>query len=228
MGLKSESENKVYDAKVVIVDYHLGNLFSVQHACKKTGIKAEISSDPVQIAEADALILPGVGAFGDAMKNAAELGIIDPVLKSISTGKPFFGICLGMQLLFDESEEFGNFRGFGVIPGSIRKFPYEYQGASLRVPQIAWNRVNSLNDSVENWKNTPLVHVSPGEYMYFVHSFYAQPESDSYVICKTNYNGFDYCSGVKKDNVFAVQYHPEKSGLKGLEMYQNWAEQNLN
>lgn len=228
MDLKSESERKSYSAKVVIVDYHLGNLFSVQHACKKTGINAEISSDPTQIREADALILPGVGAFGDAMKNATDLGIVEPVLKSISDGKPFFGICLGMQLLFDKSEEFGAFQGLGVIPGIIKKFPYEHEGASLRVPQIAWNRVTGLNGSAADWKNTPLAQVSPGEYMYFVHSYYAQPASETFTICKTNYNGFDYCSGVKKDNVFAVQYHPEKSGHKGLEMYQNWAEQNLN
>mgnify|MGYP003639295622 FL=1 len=226
MDLKLETKVVSYSKKVVIIDYQLGNLFSVQHACEKIGILAEISSDAKVINEADALILPGVGAFGDAMKNVEELSLIEPIKKAIVDGKPFFGICLGMQLLFDKSEEFGDFNGLGIIPGQIRKFPKEFKKERLRIPQISWNKVFP-NEGATRWIDTPLSTTDIGEYMYFVHSFYAQPESESHILCKTDYNGFNYCSGVSKDNIFAVQYHPEKSGEKGLQIYRNWANQNL-
>ncbi|WP_339606911.1 imidazole glycerol phosphate synthase subunit HisH [uncultured Roseivirga sp.] len=226
MDLKLELKGVRYSKKVVIVDYQLGNLFSVQHACKKIGIMAEVSSDVKVINEADALILPGVGAFGDAMKNVLELNLIEPIKNAIASGKPFFGICLGMQLLFDSSEEFGNYKGLGIIPGAIRKFPMEFQGLSLRVPQISWNKV-FLSDSLNEWTDTPLSTTVINEYMYFVHSYYVMPESEEHVLCKTDYNGFQYCSGVNVKNVFAVQFHPEKSGEKGLQVYRNWANQNL-
>lgn len=219
--------NSQYNAKVVIVDFHLGNLFSVKHACDFIGIDAEISSDPAKINTADALILPGVGAFGDAMKSLHELGLIDPILKSIDSGKPFFGICLGMQLLFDESEEFGNNKGLGVIKGQILKFPSTHLSKQMLIPQIAWNKIAPSETKNTTWEGTPLTTLAKGDYMYFVHSYYAQPDEDDHILCQTSYNEFGYCSGVKKENVFAVQFHPEKSGLKGLEIYRNWANQNL-
>ncbi len=206
--------------KVVIIDYHLGNLFSVKQACDTVGIDAVISSDKHEIACADALILPGVGAFIEAMKNLNDLNLIQPIKDAVSSGKPLFGICLGLQLLFTKSEEFGSGTGLDLIPGVIRKFPAEFKGVSLKVPQIQWNKINSYENS---WEDTALSEISEGEFMYFVHSYYVDPAEETGVLTKTNYGGLEYCSSILKNNIFAVQFHPEKSADKGLSIYKNWA-----
>ena len=205
--------------KVVIIDYQLGNLFSVKQACEHLGYAAHISSDPDELQHADYAILPGVGAFNDAMENLKELGLAEGINSYIQTGKPFMGVCLGLQLLLTESEEFGQTKGLNIIPGSVKRFEAQQsEENTLKVPQIQWNTITSGKP----WTDTPLQSCKDGDYMYFVHSFYAQPEDKSHVLSYTTYGTRTYCSSVLKDNVFATQFHPEKSGLYGVNIYQQW------
>jgi len=207
--------------KVVIIDYHLGNLFSVQQACNHLGADAKISSDKNELLAADYAILPGVGAFGDAMETLHELDLVNPIHDFIQQGKPFMGVCLGLQLLFSESEEFGNHKGLNVIEGVTRRFPAKNQdGGLLKVPQIEWNQVNTYNGN--NWKNSPLQKCNDGDYMYFVHSYYVIPENTKYILSTTTYGGLTYCSSVANGNIFACQFHPERSGEHGLDIYRSF------
>jgi imidazole glycerol-phosphate synthase subunit HisH len=207
--------------KIAIIDYQLGNLFSVQQACLHLGHEAFITSNPHDIVNADYAILPGVGAFADAMSNMQRLDIINPIKDYIASGKPFMGICLGLQLLLTESEEFGSTKGLNLIEGVVKKFsPVDTEGDVLKVPQIAWNQIYPSKSNL--WDDSPLSTCGEGDYMYFVHSFYAAPVSETVVLSTTNYGGFNYCSSVIKDNIFACQFHPEKSGQYGVEIYKNW------
>jgi len=204
--------------KVAIIDYQLSNLYSVKHACDFVGINSIITSNPKEIQSADVCIIPGVGAFGDAMKNLTNLNLVSPIKKHISDGKPFIGICLGLQLLFEESDEFGNHKGLGILPGKIVRFSENNLGKEkLRVPQIGWNKIKIIKD------NPLLSGVKENEFMYFVHSYYAQPKNKDIIMTTTTYGSCEYASGVSKDNVFAVQFHPEKSGKEGLKIYNNIA-----
>lgn len=209
--------------KIVIIDYGLGNLFSVKHACDCFGENTIISSEKDDVINADGLILPGVGAFGEAMRNLDRLDLVNPIKEFIQTGKPFLGVCLGMQLLFSESEEFGSTQGLGIINGVVKKFPpSSARGNQLKVPQIAWNQIYKHNATSSLWNKSPLKGTKDGEYMYFVHSFFGTPESESNILTTTHYEDFEYCSGVVKNNVYATQFHPEKSGGHGIKIYQNW------
>jgi len=211
------------NSKVVIIDYQLGNLFSVKQACQYLGYDAMITSNPDDLLAADYAILPGVGAFNDSMKNLESFGLVNAIYQYIDSGKPFMGVCLGLQLLLTESEEFGSTPGLNIIPGIVRKFPVDLDH-EFKVPQIQWNKIDE--PTVEKWKNTALQVCNPGDYMYFVHSFYASPVSDEYVLAKTTYGQTTYCSSVQKANVFATQFHPEKSGLHGIEIYKKWFDLN--
>jgi glutamine amidotransferase len=201
---------------VTIVDYQLGNLFSVRKACDMLGCAAIVSSEAKDIASADALILPGVGAFGQAMENLHRLDLVQPLLDHVAAGKPLFGICLGLQLLFEESEEFGSPKGLGILRGQVRKLPV----TESPVPQIGWNRIEPGRK--DGWADSPLANVNHGAWMYFVHSFYVENSDPQDALCKTNYSGFDYTSAALKDSVFATQFHPEKSSHVGLEIYRHW------
>jgi imidazole glycerol-phosphate synthase subunit HisH len=210
--------------KVVIVDYQLGNMFSVRHACRHVGMNVEVSSNPAVIREASALILPGVGAFGEAIEHMSQLGLIEAVRASVENGKPLFGVCLGLQLLFSRSEEFGETEGLGIIPGTVRKFPGWSPDNSerIKVPQIGWNRIKPPKNS--EWDGTPLEVCTPGDHVYFVHSFMGIPDRSENILSLTNYRGVEYCSAVRfGENMIATQFHPEKSGKKGLRIYENWA-----
>lgn len=208
--------------KVVIVDYGLGNLFSIKQACEYVGLESVITADVSEIENSDALILPGVGAFADAMDSLNENNLIDPILNFIKSKRPFMGICLGMQLLFSESEEFGNHKGLDLIKGRIRKFPLQDKsGETLKVPQIQWNQI--YKNSGNLWEKSPFVNVEEGTYMQFVHSFYAEPESNDLVLSFTEYGGIKYASSIIQDNVIGIQFHPEKSGVEGLKIYKSWA-----
>jgi glutamine amidotransferase len=205
---------------VAIVDYKIGNLFSVQNALKHLELDSVITSDAEEIRKADALILPGVGAFGDAMNNLKGLGLIKPIKEFVDSGKPFMGICLGLQLLFSESEEFGTNKGLDIIKGNVVKFKQSgFNHNFTKVPQISWNQIYSKNIY---WDATELKGIQNGEYMYFVHSFYVVPENPSHVLSVTYYEGFEYCSSIKMNNVFACQFHPEKSGRKGMRILKNF------
>lgn len=206
--------------KVVIIDYHLGNLFSVKQACDTIGLNAKISSEVNDIEEAGALILPGVGAFIEAMQNLDDLGLVEPIRSAVKNGKPIFGVCLGLQLLFTRSEEFGSGMGLDLIPGIIKKFPATINGEKIKVPQIQWNKIYPYQ---KDWKDTPLSEIEDGGFMYFVHSYFVDPAEETCILTKTNYAGVEYCSSVIQDNIFAVQFHPEKSAEKGLSIYKRWA-----
>lgn len=211
------------EKKVVIIDYNLGNLFSVAQACNAVGMSVKVSSKREDIDNADALVLPGVGAFIEAMQNLEDLGIVDSIKDNVQNGKPIFGVCLGLQLLFTNSEEFGSGEGLNLIPGTIKKFPAVINEHKVRVPQVAWNKIYSHEKS---WKDTPLLDITNDEFMYFVHSYYVDPEGDSCILTQTNYEGLNYCSGIVENNIFATQFHPEKSAQKGLSIYRNWAKLN--
>ncbi len=199
----------------------MGNLFSVKRACDNVGLNSIITSEPDEISGADALILPGVGAFGEAMQNIRKLGLEEPIIEKVTSGIPLLGICLGFQILLDRSVEFGEYEGLGLIQGTVKKFPGEIDKRNIKVPQIGWNRINKCN----NWDGSPLNGVNEGEFMYFVHSFYCEVSDIADMICSTNYEGINYCSGVLKKNISALQFHPEKSGEEGLKIYANWSNQ---
>ncbi len=198
---------------IAIIDYDMGNLRSVKKAFEKIGCEAVVTRDRNVIMDASHVVLPGVGAFKDCMKNLHDFGLVEPILKSIVKGKPFLGICLGLQLLFEEGAEFGVHRGLGVIKGKVVRFPQD----KLKVPHMGWNDVR-----VE--KDAPLLKGLPtGTYFYFVHSYYAAPEDKGVVLTTTEY-GLNFCSGILMDNVMACQFHPEKSQSAGLKVLKNFSE----
>ena len=197
---------------IAIVDYGMGNLRSVQKAFERVGYPAMITARPEDVAAAKRIVLPGVGAFGDAMINLRQEGLIDPIAAAISEDRPFLGICLGLQLLFAESEEMGQHRGLGVLPGAVRRFP-----EGERVPQIGWNQIHIQ-------KAVPLLAGIPdGSFYYFVYSYYVDPEDAGDVVTTTDY-GIDYTSIAGHDRVFGIQFHPEKSQDLGLRILKNFAE----
>lgn len=208
--------------KVVIIDYKLGNLFSVNQVLINIGLDVVISSDPSDILDADAVVLPGVGAFKDAMLNLNDMHLADAIKNFISTGKPFLGICLGLQLLFTSSEEFGASQGLNLIEGEVKRFENAtVDGRPVKVPQIAWNTIHKTNN--QQWDNTALQDVDDLTDMYFVHSYYVVPKDKSVILTESTYGGLTYASSIKKDNIFACQFHPEKSALEGIKIYKNWA-----
>lgn len=207
--------------KVSIIDYNLGNLFSVRQACLTLGFDAKITSDKKDVLASDYVILPGVGAFGDAINTLHDFDLISPIKDFIASGKPFMGVCLGLQLLFSESEEFGSYKGLNIIEGVVKKFPPKNkQGEVLKVPQIEWNQI--FPAALERWEKSPLADCRSGDYMYFVHSYYVVPEGGENILSTTEYGGLTYCSSIIKNNVFACQFHPEKSGKHGLDIYRSF------
>jgi imidazole glycerol-phosphate synthase subunit HisH len=205
---------------IAIIDYGMGNIRSVEKGFLKVGADARITSDPNVIADAKGVVLPGVGAFRDCMANLEKLKLIDVIKNEINKGKPFLGICLGLQLLFTESEEFGICKGLDIFPGRVTRFnftsPAEVQ---LKVPHMGWNTAMIL-------RRPPIFEGIPdASYFYFVHSFYVAPADGGIVATTTGY-GTDFCSMIWKDNVFATQFHPEKSqdiGLKILKGFNTFA-----
>lgn len=197
---------------VAVVDYGMGNLRSAQKGLEKVGVRAVVSSDPGFVAEADGVVLPGVGAFKDCMDNLRSAGLVDPIQDAIASSKPFLGICVGMQLLLTVSEEFGTHEGLGAVPGKVVRFPRDKE---LKVPHMGWNRLHQAGGS-------PLFEDVPeGAFFYFVHSYYAVPESDSAVGGWTDY-GVRFCSAISRGNLFATQFHPEKSHEHGLKILENF------
>ncbi len=199
--------------RTVVIDYGMGNLRSVSKALEYVGFgEVVVSSNPGVVGSAEVLVLPGVGAFGDAIENLRSLGLVEPIRKHIERGKPFLGICLGLQLLFERSHEHGLHEGLGILKGEVRLLP-----PRVRVPHIGWNQL---------WKKkeSPLLRgIKDGEFFYFVHSYVVEPEEEEVVLTTTDY-GVDFVSSVWVDNLFAVQFHPEKSQRKGLELLKNFRE----
>jgi glutamine amidotransferase len=196
----------------------MGNLRSVQKGFEKIGSEAVITDDPQVVLKAERVVLPGVGAFRDCMHNLEKGGFIEPILKVIAEGRPFLGICVGMQLLFTDSVEFGLYSGLNLIPGHVLRFPdrMTVAGEKLKVPQIGWNQLC--------FKRHPSVFdgIADNSNVYFVHSYYAKPDDESVITTTTDY-GFDFCSSVWKDNIIATQFHPEKSQAIGLRILENFS-----
>lgn len=195
--------------KIAIVDYQAGNLRSVQKALERYGATARISAVADEIEQADALVFPGQGANDSSMRALKARDLVGPIKEFVASGKPFFGVCLGLQLLLESSEE-GVEPGLGVIAGEVRHLP-----AGAKVPHMGWNQVQLRG------KHPVLESVPDGSYFYFVHSYYADPEAESVVAGTTTY-GMEFCSAVAWDNVVAVQFHPEKSGANGLKLYESF------
>lgn len=201
---------------IAIIDYDMGNLRSVQKAFEKIGATAAATRDPKIIKDASRVVLPGVGAFKDCMKNLEDYGLIDPILKAIESGKPFLGICLGLQLLFEESMEFGTHKGLGVIKGKVVRFPAT-DNPEFKVPHMGWNEIKKEKDS-------PILGgISDKSYFYFVHSYYAVPDDKAVILTSTDYD-VNFTSSIAKDNIMACQFHPEKSQQVGLKLLKNFNE----
>lgn len=208
--------------EVAIIDYRMGNLHSVKAACEKVGLTAVITSDHSEILDSKAAILPGVGAFGEAIAHIKNSNLDNCIYSFIESGRPFIGICLGLQLLFEKSEEFGNNTGLKIIKGKIKKFNnYKFNNIKYPVPQVGWNKVEQANIP---WENTLLSKVNYDDYMYFVHSYYIVPENKNIILSTTKYGNHNFCSAIQKKNIFATQYHPEKSGPAGLKIYEKLKE----
>jgi glutamine amidotransferase len=201
-------------SKIGIIDYGMGNLGSVTNACKFLELDTEIVSAPAQMDSCRAVILPGVGAFGDCMAHLTGHGFVKPIRSWIDAGKPFLGICLGLQALFQSSEECPGVEGLGVFKGSVKRFQIDPE---LKVPQIGWNAVRQRKPECPAF-----AEIENDTYFYFVHSFYVAPEDEGIVAGETDY-GIKYCSAAWRDNVFAAQFHPEKSQAAGLQMLRNFA-----
>lgn len=210
------------EPRVVVIDYGLGNLFSVVRALKAVGAEAEITASPETIRRAERLILPGVGAFGEGMQRLRSGGLIDPLRQAAQSGRPLLGICLGMQLLFNESEEFGLHKGLGFIEGRVARLretdPAERR---VKIPHVGWSELNPVLPG-ERWGSTILRGLAPGEMAYFVHSFAAYPAHEAASIAQVRYGGHDYCAAVQRENIMGCQFHPEKSGAIGLQILRNF------
>ena len=207
---------------IVVVDYGVGNLRSVQKGFKTAGHRVEVSSNPEIVGNADAIVLPGVGAFQDCMRNLEDLNLVSPIKHCVESKKPFLGICLGLQLLFSESEEFGSCKGLDLVPGKVYRFPNDLHssqenGDRLKIPHMGWNTISKQKET------SLLKDIQKGSYFYFVHSYYVVPE-DKEIIATTTHYGIEFVSGICRENLFAFQFHPEKSQQLGLSILKNFGD----
>ena len=199
---------------IAIIDYQMGNLRSVQKAFESLGTEAVITSDATVLQQADKVVLPGVGAFEDAIKELRNRDLVSPIHDLVTSGKPFLGICIGLQLLFDVSYEGGEYEGLGIIAGEVQRFEI---APEFKVPHMGWNQVNIEQAS-------PILQgIDNNTYFYFVHSYYVVPSDPSVISLTSDYDG-TFCAGICRDNLFATQFHPEKSQRAGLKLLQNFAE----
>ncbi len=202
--------------KIKIINYFAGNIFSVTKAFEHFGAEVEIINSPEDISSADALVLPGVGAFGDGMASLKDQNLDQGIYDFIKTGKTFIGICLGMQLLFSSSEEFGFHEGLNIISGKVKRLPEQN---SMKIPHIGWSRLlHPENADANCWKNTILSSYRQENDMYFIHSFAGYPDNPSECLARARYGSQFFCAAVRKDNVWGCQFHPEKSGEAGLDI----------
>ena len=200
---------------IVIVDYGMGNLRSVSKAFEIQGFSVEVTDSSKKIQDASGLVLPGVGAFGDCMKNLRSANLVNPIKEFISAGKPFLGICLGLQALFEESEESPDEEGLGLFKGRVVRFP-EFKEERLKVPHMGWNQLSY------DYKSNILNGIPKEAWFYFVHSYYVSPEADGLDEIRSDY-GVEFTAAIEKENIFACQFHPEKSGETGLKILSNFA-----
>ena len=201
---------------ITIIDYGMANLRSVEKSFARAGGQVTITGDPALIEASDGVVLPGVGAFGEAMRNLTNSGLVPAIERVVARGTPFLGICLGMQLLFDESEELGQYEGLHLLPGRVLRLPnQDAAGNPLVVPHIGWNSLDIRKPSALMDGILDHAHV------YFVHSFYCAPSDPTDIVATTEY-GLPFCSVVERGNIYGAQFHPEKSQAVGLRMLRNW------
>jgi len=203
---------------ITIIDYQMGNLRSVQKACESVGIAAKISSDPQEIAASEKLILPGVGGFGDAIAELRRRDLVEPIRDFVASGRPLLGICLGLQLLFETGYEGGTHQGIGLLEGDVVRFDWKKLGieSSLKIPHMGWNQVQKRAD-------VPILsEIKDQTYFYFVHSYYVRP-ADPSIVALTCHYGVDFCAMIRKDNLYATQFHPEKSQAEGMKLLAGFA-----
>jgi len=203
---------------IAVIDYGMGNLRSVEKALERVGAKTKVTSDPKILSRCDKLVFPGVGAFGDAMKELKRLKLVGPIKDAIDDGKPFLGLCLGLQLLFEKSEEDPGVEGLSILKGESKRF--RFKGQAFKVPHMGWNNIKK--NSKFGIRNSKLLDGLPDNaYMYFVHSYYVKPREKDIALTVTNY-GTDFVSGIAKDNIYGFQFHPEKSQDLGLKILKNF------
>jgi glutamine amidotransferase len=203
---------------IAVLDYDMGNLRSVAKALERAGAKAVVTANARQIKSADALVFPGVGAFIPALKNLTETGLIDAIRESIAMEKPFLGLCLGFQLLFDHSTEGGRRKGLSVINGGVERFSFAGKNKNLKIPHMGWNQVAIRSKQAAS---TMFNGIANNAYFYFVHSYYGQPSKKADVAATTDYGG-DFCSAIIQGKVWGCQFHPEKSGPTGIKLLKNF------
>ncbi len=202
---------------IAVIDYGMGNLRSVQKALEAVGASVKVTRNPSDILSASSVVLPGVGAFKDCMTNLKRFDLVDVVHKSIQSGKPFLGICLGLQLLFHQSEEFGQVSGLEILPGDVVGFAGKIPDSALKIPHMGWN-------TVKVQKSNPLFESIPDKsYFYFVHSYYVVPKQEGDIATTTQY-GVEFVSSIHHENIYAFQFHPEKSQKLGLTLLKNFSE----
>lgn len=203
---------------VTVIDYGLGNLYSVQRALESIGTEVRLTSEPAEIENAQLLVLPGVGAFEDGMRGLRERNLIEPLRGYASTGRPLLGICLGMQMLATVSEEFGEHAGLNLIPGRVRAIPATtIAGRPHKIPHIGWN---ALQPAAAPWTSSPLEDTPPGSAVYLVHSYHVIPDDSAHLLATCEYGGHRITAAIRKGGIFGCQFHPEKSGPAGLRMLQ--------
>ena len=195
---------------VAVIDYDAGNTLSVTRALEKVGARVDLTSDPDRVKDADAVVLPGVGAFGDCTRKLAERGMGAACREAFRSGKPFLGVCVALQVIFDDSEESPGAEGLGLLPGSVRRF----KAGDLKVPHMGWNELRLVRDH-------PVLSGLDGEDFYFVHSYYPEPAEPADLLGETEY-GVRFCAAAGRENLVAVQFHPEKSSRAGLGLYENF------
>jgi len=204
---------------IAVVDYGRGNLRSVAKALEAVGLRVQVTQSTRVIEDATALVVPGQGAFDDCMTTLRNLGLLSAIQRSIEAGKPYLGICIGLQILYTESEEHGRHEGLGFIPGRVVRFPDAFsdeEGKRLKIPHMGWNQVAQVPLDIPLWKDIP-----DNSFFYFVHSYYGIPENKDHAAGWTDY-GIPFASAVHRDNLFAVQFHPEKSQKAGLTLLRNF------
>ncbi len=201
---------------VTVLDYGIGNVRSILNALENVGCTATLTRDTVAILESDALILPGVGAFKSGMDNLLKFHLDELIHDFVSTGKVFIGICLGMQMMFEESEEFGITKGLSLVEGKVKKLKKENEN---RLPNVSWNRL--IEPQFNRWENTLLQNSVAKENFYFIHSFVGVPSNHSDILAKSGYGSIEFCAAVQNKNMYGFQFHPEKSGNDGLNIFRN-------
>lgn len=205
--------------KIVVIDYGIGNVKSMVNALENLGVEASLTGDKVELLSADAVILPGVGAFKHGMDNLIDRDLVSTINAYVATGKPFLGVCLGMQLLLEESEEFGNSKGLGLIEGSVKMIQLPAD-TNAKLPHVSWNEL--IKPSENRWDDTILSTTAENTDMYFVHSYAAIPTHQSDVLANCSYGNITFCAAVHKKNIYGTQFHPEKSGIFGLRILENF------